>query len=158
MAQLHVLKGDATNPQGAGTKIIAHICNDQGSWGKGFVAAVSHRWKLPEESYRAWYRMRATNDFALGNIQVVQVSSFVHIANMIGQHGIMPSSAGPPIRYEAVRSCLAQLARTAQDLGASVHMSRSDAGIAGSKWEMIKPMILETLVAAGVETYVYEFA
>ena len=31
--------GDATLPAGPGPKIIVHICNDQGKWGKGFVSA-----------------------------------------------------------------------------------------------------------------------
>jgi len=31
------LVGDATQPQGEGVKVIAHICNDIGAWGAGFV-------------------------------------------------------------------------------------------------------------------------
>jgi len=31
------IKGDATAPQGKGVKVIAHLCNDLGGWGKGFV-------------------------------------------------------------------------------------------------------------------------
>ncbi|MEV6001124.1 Appr-1-p processing protein, partial [Streptomyces griseomycini] len=27
-----------------GVKVIAHVCNDIGGWGKGFVLAVSRRW------------------------------------------------------------------------------------------------------------------
>ncbi len=41
MTTIQYLKGDATSPQAKGTKIIAHICNDIGGWGKGFVLAVS---------------------------------------------------------------------------------------------------------------------
>jgi hypothetical protein len=33
-----VLKGDATSPQAKGPKVIAHVCNDIGAWGKGFAA------------------------------------------------------------------------------------------------------------------------
>jgi len=29
------IKGDATNPAGEGNKLIVHICNDIGGWGKG---------------------------------------------------------------------------------------------------------------------------
>jgi O-acetyl-ADP-ribose deacetylase (regulator of RNase III) len=47
--------GDATRPVGRGNKIIAHVCNDQGRWGKGFVMAISARWPLPEEAYRKWF-------------------------------------------------------------------------------------------------------
>lgn len=157
MAILHYLKGDATVPQAPGTKIIAHICNDLGGWGKGFVLAISKRWTSPEESYRAWHRDRAHNDFALGNIQIVQVGSYIHIANMIAQHGMKAGSNGQPIRYEAVADCLAKLAIAARDMGASVHMPRIGTGLAGGTWERIEPIILQTLIAADVQVYVYDF-
>jgi O-acetyl-ADP-ribose deacetylase (regulator of RNase III) len=157
MSDIHYLKGDATSPQAAGTKIIAHICNDQGGWGKGFVLAISKHWTTPESEYRKWHRERAQNDFALGAIQIVQVGSYVHIANMIGQHGMKTGSNGPPIRYEAVAQCLSQLAEKAKELGASVHMPRIGCGLAGGKWDRIEPIVLETLVKNGVAVYVYDF-
>ena len=64
---IQYIKGDATQPQGAGLKIIAHVCNDMGAWGKGFVVALSKRWKKPEADYRAWYLSKT--DFALGDVQ-----------------------------------------------------------------------------------------
>lgn len=157
MSAIHYLQGDATSPQAPGTKIIAHICNDQGGWGKGFVLAISKRWTTPESDYRKWHRERAHNDFALGAIQIVQVSSYVHIANMIGQHGMKTGSNGPPIRYEAVAQCLTQLAEKAKELGASVHMPRIGCGLAGGKWELVEPLIVEALVKNEVATYVYDF-
>ena len=65
MAVITYLKGDATQPQAKGNRIIAHVCNDPGGWGKGFVVAVSKRWPEPEAAYRAWHRNRAENDFGL---------------------------------------------------------------------------------------------
>ncbi|MFJ9407826.1 hypothetical protein [Streptomyces sp. NPDC101393] len=35
------VQGDATAPQGKGVKVIAHVRNDLGGWGKGFVLALS---------------------------------------------------------------------------------------------------------------------
>ena len=55
MATIRYLKGDATCPQAKGVKIICHVCNDIGGWGKGFVLALSRRWEQPESEYRAWY-------------------------------------------------------------------------------------------------------
>jgi len=43
------LKGDATQPQAKGVKIIVHCCNDLGGWGKGFVLALRKRWPEPEQ-------------------------------------------------------------------------------------------------------------
>lgn len=53
MTPLTFVRGDATNPQAKGPKVIAHICNDRGAWGKGFVLAISKRWPEPEAAYWA---------------------------------------------------------------------------------------------------------
>src|SRR5688572_20042484 len=118
MRGLTVVKGDATSPQAAGPKVIAHVCNDRGGWGKGFVVAVSKRWPEPERDYRSWHRGRAGNDFKLGAVRLVQVRADIWVANMIGQHGMKPGSAGPPVRYNAIEKCLTVLAGQALALGA----------------------------------------
>ncbi len=138
-------------------KVIAHICNDLGGWGAGFVLALSKRWPEPERAYREWYRARAGNDFQLGSMQLVRVAESTYVANMVAQQGLRASSQGPPIRYEAVRECLSKLAKEALALGASVHMPRIGCGLAGGRWERIEPLIGETLLAAGVPTTVYDF-
>ncbi|MEV6244006.1 macro domain-containing protein [Lentzea sp. NPDC051838] len=154
---LRVIKGDATSPQAKGPKIIAHVCNDLGGWGKGFVLAVSKRWPEPERAYREWHRGRARNDFGLGAVQLVQVRADIWVANMVGQHGMRVGSNGPPVRYEAISTCLATVTSEAVRLGASVHMPRIGCGLAGGKWERIEPLIEQTLLAAGIATTVYDF-
>lgn len=72
-ANIHYLVGDATAPSSQNNKIICHICNDIGAWGRGFVMALSRRWPQPEAAYREWYSDRAHNDFKLGAVQFVQV-------------------------------------------------------------------------------------
>lgn len=157
MAQIRYQAGDATSPQAKGTKVIAHICNDQGGWGKGFVLAVSRRWPEPEAAYRRWHRGRAGNDFGLGATQLVQVTPDIWVANMIGQHGIKTGrSSGPPIRYEAVRLCLCHLAGSAVELAASVHMPRIGCGLAGGRWDRIEPLITSELIGYGVSVTVYD--
>lgn len=153
---LMIIKGDATSPQAKGRKVIAHICNDLGGWGKGFVVAISRRWPDPERDYRQWHRGRASNDFALGVTRLVQAAPDVWVANMVGQRGIKTGSAGPPIRYDAVEQCLASLADQAQELGASVHMPRIGCGLAGGTWKRIEPIILRTLCARDIAVTVYD--
>ncbi|ATC36766.1 macro domain-containing protein [Elizabethkingia anophelis] len=156
MKMINYLKGDATNPEISGNKIIAHICNDAGGWGKGFVVAVSKRWKEPELSYREWYK--SGENFNLGEIQLVQTTSDIWIANMIGQHKINKSPHGiPPIRYEAVEKCLEKLAEEALSLNAVVCMPRIGCGLAGGKWEEIEKIINRTLIHRQVDVYVYDF-
>lgn len=99
MSEITYVRGDATAPQGKGVKLIAHVCNDLGGWGKGFVLAVSRRWPEPEAAYRRWHRERAGNDFGLGAAQFVQVGPYVWVANMVGQRGMRTGSKGVPVRY-----------------------------------------------------------
>jgi O-acetyl-ADP-ribose deacetylase (regulator of RNase III) len=157
MIPITILKGDATSPQAKGVKVIAHICNDRGGWGKGFVVAISKRWLGPEKAYRAWYRERAQNDFGLGAVQFVQVEAFIWVANMVAQHGMTGGGKGPPIRYEAVETCLENVSLKAQELRASVHMPRIGCGLAGGKWELIEPLISKTLCEKNVSVTVYDF-
>ena len=148
------LKGDATDPQAGGHKVITHICNDIGGWGKGFVLAVSKKWKGPEAAYRKWYK--SGTDFKQGNIQLIPVTEDISVANMIGQKGIYPEDGVPPIRYESVESCLEKLA-AALDKETSIHMPRIGCGLAGGKWELIEPIIEKTLVNKGFAVYVYDY-
>jgi O-acetyl-ADP-ribose deacetylase (regulator of RNase III) len=157
MSAIRFIKGDATCPQAKGVKIICHVCNDIGGWGKGFVLAVSRRWEKPEAEYRAWYSAGKPGGFALGAVQFVQVEPYIWVANMLGQRGIKRGSSGAPIRYEAVAACLQQVAEKARELGASVHMPRVGCGLAGGEWSKMEPLIEEQLCGAGLAVTVYDF-
>ncbi len=157
MSDIIYLQGDASQPQFSGVKIIAHVCNDLGGWGRGFVLAISKRWREPEREYRNWYCHRTENDFGLGAVQFVAVEEYIWIANMIGQRGTKTRSQGPPVRYTAIAACLTLVAAKAQELSASVHLPRIGCGLAGGKWEQIEPLIQTTLCAANVGVYVYDF-
>ncbi|MES2732699.1 MAG: Appr-1-p processing protein [Bacteroidota bacterium] len=148
--------GDATQPQGNGLKVITHICNDIGGWGRGFVLALSKRWKQPEKEYRQWYE--SGQNFQLGEVQFVQVEADVVIANIIGQHKVSATNGVPPIRYEAVRKGLQKVSQYALDHQASVHMPRMGAGLAGGQWEEIEKIVEEELTQKGIVVTVYDLA
>ncbi|WP_328726830.1 macro domain-containing protein [Streptomyces sp. NBC_00259] len=151
------VRGDATAPQGKGVKVIAHVCNDLGGWGKGFVVAISRRWPEPEAAYRRWHRERARNDFGLGAVQFVQVGRYVWVANMVGQRGMRTGGKGvPPVRYEAIDVALGAVADKAVELGGSVHMPRIGCGLAGGTWSRVEPLIEARLAARGVPVTVYD--
>ena len=156
MGEINYIRGDATTPSAKGVKLIAHVCNDIGGWGRGFVVAVSRRWPEPEAAYRAWHRERASNDFGLGAAQFVQVEPYVWVANMIGQRGIRRGSKGVPVRYEAIDEALGRLADKAVELGASVHMPRIGCGLAGGKWSRVEPLIVERLLTKDLPVTVYD--
>jgi len=154
---LRIVRGDATSPQAKGPKVIAHICNDLGGWGKGFVLAISRKWPEPERDYRDWHRHRAGNDFGLGAVRLIPVQGDIWVANMIGQHGMRTGSNGPPIRYPAVEQCLQTLGDRVIELQASVHMPRIGCGLAGGRWDRIEPLIDSALGQRGVAVTVYDF-
>jgi O-acetyl-ADP-ribose deacetylase (regulator of RNase III) len=154
---INYIKGDATAPQGEGKKIIIHVCNDMGGWGKGFVLALSNRWKKPESAYRAWYTKNGK--LPLGEVQFVEVEPDIIVANMIGQAGIYKDKTGlPPIRYEAIRTNLHKVATYALAQKASVHAPRFGAGLAGGKWEIIEKLIEDEVINRGIEVTIYDFA
>ncbi|HSA53353.1 MAG TPA: Appr-1-p processing protein [Yinghuangia sp.] len=154
---IRYIRGDATSPQAKGVKVIAHVSNDAGGWGKGFVLALSRRWREPEAAYRKWHRERARNDFGLGAVQFVQVERDIWVANMIGQHGIRTGGQGKPVRYPAIDTALGGVATRALELGASVHMPRIGCGLAGGRWEMVEPLVIRNLVERRVPVAVYDF-
>jgi len=156
MASITYLKGDATAPTTAGQRVICHICNDSGGWGKGFVVALSKRWPEPEREYRAWHKRGEAGGFRLGAVQMVAVTPTILVANMIAQHGLRTVGGVPPIRYDALRSCLDELASQVVALQASVHMPRIGCGLAGGSWPDVEAIISETLVGAALPVYVYD--
>ncbi|MFI0777512.1 macro domain-containing protein [Streptomyces sp. NPDC021212] len=158
MAEIEYVRGDATAPHGKGVKILAHVCNDLGGWGKGFVLGLSRRWPEPEAAYRRWHRERARNDFGLGAVQFVRVGPYLWVANMIGQRGMRRGSKGVPVRYEAIDTALGSLAAKAAEAGASVHMPRIGCGLAGGRWSRVEPLIERRLTARGISVTVYDHA
>lgn len=150
------LKGDATNPVVIGNKIIVHVCNDVGGWGKGFVMAISKRWKEPEKKYREWFK--AKNDFSLGEVQFLKVEDDLWIANLIGQHKINKDENGnAPIRYDAILMGLEKVAGFALKNNATVHMPRIGCGLAGGTWDRIEPLIKSALAKKNIQVTVYDF-
>jgi len=165
---IHYIKGDATNPIDTnGVRIIAHVCNNCGGWGAGFVTALSKKWRAPESRYRRWFREQA--GFELGAIQLVLVEDEPHlvwVANMIAQVGYGRRGSAlhkqlteeepkqPPLRYDALRKCLVQVADQAKKREASIHAPRLGAGLAGGKWSEIERILIET--TEGLQVYVYD--
>lgn len=147
---INYVTGDATNPNGEGTKIIAHICNNRKGWGKGFVLAISKRWTEPELMYRA------AGNLALGDVQILNVEAKLFVANMVVQDGYASYNRPLAVSYEALRECLEEVAQFARDTGASLHMPRIGCGLGGGSWDIIEGIITDTCFDLNVT--IYDFA
>jgi O-acetyl-ADP-ribose deacetylase (regulator of RNase III) len=154
MAGIHYLTGDATEPVGEGPKIIPHICNNIGGWGRGFVLALSAKWPQPEASYRRW--SKDPDQFYLGEVQYVPVAHNLMVANMIAQENVIWQRGVPPIRYGALASCLGKVAKVAKHSGCTLHMPRIGCGLAGGKWDVVETLIQEIIIREEIDVYVYD--
>lgn len=151
--------GDATAPDTSDGRpaVIAHICNDVGAWGAGFVVPLAARWPAARDQYLAWREAGRWVDpdgeehlFMLGMVQFVDVGGGVTVANMIAQTGLgRPRLAVPPLRYNALGKCLAKVGAHAARNGARVHMPRIGTGLAGGTWTRIGSLIVERLPVGG---------
>ena len=156
MSKIEYTTADATQPKGDGNKIIVHVCNNIGGWGRGFVLALSARWSEPKSSYQCWHAEQ-NEPFELGQVQFVIVDQGLWVANMIGQEGIHPKNGVPPVRYEAIKQGLGRVSTFATENSASVHMPRIGCGLAGGQWPKVEQAIAQTLIKDEIDVTVYDW-
>ena len=153
MGKINYLTGDATAPVG-GNGVIAHVCNDLGGWGHGFVMALSKKWKRPEEKYRSTPK----EDLVVGNTQFVHVEDDLIVANMIGQNGLRYNKYDvPAVNYAAIEVTLNKVCAMADARMVNVHMPRIGCSLAGGSWEIMELVILRVLRNYKCDVYVYDF-
>ncbi len=133
--------------------MIAHVCNDRGGWGRGFVRAISARWGEPERAYRALARGGLTG----GTTQLVRVEDGVRVANMVAQEGYASAQRTQALNETWLRSCLIDLRRQVGTEEAIV-MPRIGTGLGGGDWERISALVAAELVAFGYRVAVYSLA
>ena len=142
---LTIEPGDATDasafPYGC---IIAHVVNDVGAWGKGFVVPLAKRYPRARSEYRhAWRK------YKLGGIQTVTMRGEpVVVANMFAQHGI--GTGRRRLRYGALRRCLRRVAVVAREIDATILMPKIGCGLAGGDWDVVRGIIEEETTGVDV--------
>lgn len=169
---IHYLKGDATKPQGEGHKIIVHVVNDHGTWGKGFVLALSRLWKLPESRYKKWAGGKLIDNppfiinspFELGEVQFVKVEDNITVANMLAQEGYKSKANPVAVKYDALERCLKMVSYIAILKDASLHMPKIGCGLGGGSWDKVESIIQnitenvvkETQAPKDIDVFVYD--
>lgn len=164
MGKIQYVKGDLFEgvKNSTGDVVIAHICNDSGGWGRGFVLELSKHFPVAEEVYRESFKEGV--NCRLGKNSWTDASSdtkVVEIVNMVAQHGYYDPIKNPvPLNYEALEQCLERLRSTVvwgNLLGdAELHIPKIGAGLAKGDWTKIEAMIENALCGSGFPVYVYE--
>lgn len=150
-----VVKGDATNPVGAGIKIIAHVVNDKAlTWGRGFGAAIASKYPDVERNFKSAI-LKRTLKLSLGSTFVSSASKELQVFQMIAQKGYGERGINR-LSYVALSKCLEDLARLALQTGASVHLPKIGTGYGGGDWSMVSEIIRSELCERGVKVRVYE--
>ena len=171
MGRIKYEVGDATRPDRHGEEnvVIAHVVNDQGRWGRGFVVAITRLDDGPERAYRRWHRHQLdlnAGPFGLGAVQVVPFgpgAGRLWVANLVAQRGWRRGGDDPQaLDIEALRLSLRALyGRICEPFDhpvARVVMPRIGCGLGGARWSDVEPVIEETLCASGIDVTVYSLA
>jgi hypothetical protein len=152
--------------------MIAHVCNDQGAWGAGFVVPLGQKYPIAELSYRDWYSAYCTNkvvqdfldnviyeddDFALGKIQVVQAKPHIYICNMVAQK----LGGKRPLFYNKLCQCMDSLAGVMEQCIApsltNLICPQFGSGLAGGDWNVIEQLIYDCWVRVGIGVTVVRY-
>jgi O-acetyl-ADP-ribose deacetylase (regulator of RNase III) len=138
--------GDATEPQGPGPHAIVHINNNLGTWGGGFVLAVSDKWPVARRVYID------EKDYLLGDIQIVPVEDDILVINMIAQDDFPTNEFPVAVDYEALADCFWEISkRLPREY--TIHAPRIGTGIAGGDWGEIESVIHRELSDYNVIIY-----
>jgi O-acetyl-ADP-ribose deacetylase (regulator of RNase III) len=152
---IRYLRGDATQPRGAGLRIVAQVVNDKAiTWGKGFSVAVRKKWPHAQKEFTEWILARKS-EFKLGGVHYAALQDSLELASLVAQHGYGPSLF-PRIDYSALEECLSKLASHVKEAHVSVHMPRIGCGEAGGDWNIVSEIIDEQICRKGVEVTVYD--
>jgi O-acetyl-ADP-ribose deacetylase (regulator of RNase III) len=164
MFTIEYKKGDLFNVPFNEVTLVPHIVNSGGSWGSGFVLAISKQSRWPEKKYREWYKAGfyysedSEIPFMLGEIQVVPIDQRCLIVNMIGQKDVGFNKYNmPPIRYDCLEECLSRLRDFAESRGnLPIRSPKFGAGLAGGSWDKIAALINKVFANSSVQFTVYE--
>lgn len=116
--------------------VIAHVCNNYGTWGAGFVVNLSKLSWYPEAVYKKY---SSTAGLRLGDIQVVYIRPRLWVVNMIAQD----MGPQPRIKYVPLQECLMKLERFMFDIGmdTELHIPRIGCGLGGGDWDQVRALL-----------------
>lgn len=159
MAEIIYLKGDATEPQGDGAKLVIHIVNDLGKFGAGFAKNVLDKYPIVRDEYMSLFNKVPGKVFLsveLGDVQFVKVSDELYFANMFGQRGIISKSNPVPLQYDALEECLKKVYNYTLTNKVSLFGPRFGVGFGGAKWPKIEKTIKKQLLDKDVGITIYD--
>jgi len=163
--KLQYVKGDVTNPQGKGTILIPHICNNVGGYGAGVAKAIARKWPEAAQCYREHIKDFFNNKLPiLGTVNRVHIyndDNEIYIMNMIAQSGYISNENPRPIKYTALIKCMDLVmldVKSDERLdNASIHCPKFGSKLSGGDFNFVLALINEIWIDNGIDVTIYEF-
>lgn len=161
MAELKYIQGDLfSHLKDEKLTIIPHVCNDVGGWGAGFVLSLSKFSKKPERFYREYFSANRPGPRNLGNIQMVNITNNIKVANMISQHGYKKENNKKPLKYWALVDCMKKINRYLQSHSidfsdVTIKAPKFGSALAGGRWEIVEALIIDIWLDYEINIEIY---
>lgn len=138
--------GDAVEPLKKST-VIAHIVNNKGKWGKGFVLSLSNKYPIAKKHYLNSFKENHTPELGTVDFVMVDPKERIFIANMYAQNGIKKNAndKNQYVCYASLELCLEKLSDFALVNRLSIQMPRIGAGLGGGDWNVIESLIQKNI-------------
>ena len=146
---------DVREPKGEGHKLICHCVNSANKMGAGVARALFEKWPTVRSKYIEKGNIKPHE---LGEIQIIPVESDISVINLVGQQDTFWVNGIPPVRYEAVKKGLEQVAWYCElEKEVSIHFPYlACCDLAGGEWSIIENIIKETLSDKGINVFIYD--
>lgn len=113
--------------------VIVQQVNCRHVMGRGLAQAIKEKWPVVEDAYRR-------KQWKLGDVQLVQVSSSLYIANVAGQDGYGTDKRYTD--YDALRTGLRRVNAWATQKGKQIHIPAGiGCGLGGGNWDVVQDII-----------------
>lgn len=143
-----------------GPIVIAHVTNNRGGWGRGFVLALEKEFPSIGAHWKGLKQVLGRVDCdAFGPMHSVRI-----VAHLCAQDGYASRERPCVLDYDALRTALTRLQRkhhaaatTVAKTNYTIHMPRIGCGLAGGEWSKVEAIIRETLVDNGIDVVVHDW-
>jgi hypothetical protein len=148
--------------------VIAHIVNNKGAFGAGFVIPLGRKYPAVKTAYKSWYdydsygltevdkKILYEDDFSLGATQVVEVVlNKRYVANMVAQE----LGGDRPLYYNHLCTCMDSLAEWVLKYKKvkSILAPQFGSGLAGGNWNIIKQLIFDCWCRVSIDITIVRY-
>lgn len=140
------------------TIILPHVCNSFGGFGAGFVISLTKKFPVVRKKYLDWAKgdLEEDNEFALGNVQFVEVNvnPLIIVANMVAQ----TLGENRPLKYNMLSKCMDAVTQFCKKYNnPEIHCPAFGSGLARGNPQFIEHLIEDCWLNNNIPVTMYIF-